>query len=1048
MGLLMRVAQLPVAYIDAWYPDSPIEVKQEAYILVQFQLGLLLTHVVSSVVHAATLSDVRHLIFHGLLVAWALVGLVVVRAGLLRPSLSIVWNNAVAASYMAESLFTRGSPSADWLTMIFACCVVTITCRHEVNAVALLATGAVVFFVEAVDRHYPELGILGWGAKATNCHGVDCELDVVLAVWLILLCVFVTGVASNINRSNSEAFETLVKLISEGRQHEAAQHVASEDVHQLPVYQRLQTLYVLLQGAPTTSPLVPPPPALHVGHFKTGVFTFLDEIPKGPSEAGHAEGGSEASNDSTSVDTGGSPPHHPCIVLTSPLTDASERTFPAVATPSWLRSPKGSMTARQSRRWPMFASADATSEEQTSQGDLPRNPLSGSMPTENHVGTELVGHECTVLAAKFELEAESMADLLVLTTKCVEICTAHGGTALRASKGEIAVAWGLNRLDDARAPAACHFALLFGNGLSQIPGLRWWTISLAAGVVFTQSVGTGRTTGRIICSAGVPLEQASAMASLSRMIGCHVLVSQGVRDGLPEGSFDTQIVDIIPFHVGEEEPSQTLNIYSLSPSASVSEEVSVFNKAFSHFARGDYARALAELDGYSGALHFQAERLGGLCALSGADALPMPYVRHVAPPWVHYEARIAQASEHRTTKRRMTDGLFQGNMVACAPENSEHGSHIRNDIRNDIDGCRGRDNMSDHSSCDDTIPLSFMDNNGYMQRRSERMLGKGAFGSVWLGLSATGALTALKYMPLPRQSPSAQRKSAAAEQQDSSVEEILMLSKLKHQNIVSYKGYGVCGGYLIICLECVSSGTLQGLVDQFGALGEAAVVKYTTHLLEGLQYLHSHGVLHRDFKPANVLIKNDGNCKITDFGAASRINRGSSTSGAPVGTPLYMAPEAARGEPGSGSDIWAFGATVAEMAIGGKIYSEEDRSLSSLQFVRNLANNSSFGPDYTLFMEDTSCNDLIIQCLTRDISKRPKCGDLLRHEFLLNARQHCTKQRSFSVIDGAKIATATPAWKPQACESELSFVDSTETESDVRETRAVLGEAAETDAST
>eukprot|EP00754_Rhynchopus_humris_P046125 Rhum_TRINITY_DN5623_c0_g1::Rhum_TRINITY_DN5623_c0_g1_i1::g.17894::m.17894 len=161
-----------------------------------------------------------------------------------------------------------------------------------------------------------------------------------------------------------------------------------------------------------------------------------------------------------------------------------------------------------------------------------------------------------------------------------------------------------------------------------------------------------------------------------------------------------------------------------------------------------------------------------------------------------------------------------------------------------------------------------------------------------------------------------------------------------------------------------------------------------------------------------------------------------------------MAPEAARGEPGSGSDIWAFGATVAEMATGGKIYSDEDRALPSIVFVRNLANNASFGPDFTLFMEDTACNDLIIQCLTRDISKRPKCGDLLRHVFLLNARQHCTKKRSFSVIDGAKIATATPAWKPKACESELSFVDSTETESDVLQTGAVPGEAAETDTST
>lgn len=84
--------------------------------------------------------------------------------------------------------------------------------------------------------------------------------------------------------------------------------------------------------------------------------------------------------------------------------------------------------------------------------------------------------------------------------------------------------------------------------------------------------------------------------------------------------------------------------------------------------------------------------------------------------------------------------------------------------------------------------------------------------------------------------------------------------------------------------------SLKYLLGQFGALGEQLVKIYSLQILLGLEYLHSQGIVHRDLKCANILIDNDGTCKLSDFGASLKISSSDQSSNELTGSPYWMAP--------------------------------------------------------------------------------------------------------------------------------------------------------------
>ena len=131
---------------------------------------------------------------------------------------------------------------------------------------------------------------------------------------------------------------------------------------------------------------------------------------------------------------------------------------------------------------------------------------------------------------------------------------------------------------------------------------------------------------------------------------------------------------------------------------------------------------------------------------------------------------------------------------------------------------------------------------------------------------------------------------------------------------------GEDGGNPYLVMELVTGGTLADRI-RTGPLSEDAVRRAGLDILAGLGAAHAAGIMHRDVKPANVLMDGHGTAKLADFGIAKPdqpADGGEATATAMViGTPSYLAPERAAGAPASvASDLWAVGVVLYEAAAG------------------------------------------------------------------------------------------------------------------------------------
>jgi serine/threonine protein kinase len=160
---------------------------------------------------------------------------------------------------------------------------------------------------------------------------------------------------------------------------------------------------------------------------------------------------------------------------------------------------------------------------------------------------------------------------------------------------------------------------------------------------------------------------------------------------------------------------------------------------------------------------------------------------------------------------------------------------------------------------------------------------------------------------------------------DSLISEIRILSVLSHQNIVKYLGHHNDENHKVfnIFLEYIPGGSIYVLLRKYEKFNETLTSIYTRHILLGLSYLHSKGIVHRDIKGGNILVGNDGVCKLADFGGAKYLlarNEDSSKQERMFqGTIQWTAPEVLQGsnkQITSQADIWSVGCTVLEMLTG------------------------------------------------------------------------------------------------------------------------------------
>nr|ALM02101.1 Ssk2-like MAPKKK [Ustilago esculenta] len=290
-----------------------------------------------------------------------------------------------------------------------------------------------------------------------------------------------------------------------------------------------------------------------------------------------------------------------------------------------------------------------------------------------------------------------------------------------------------------------------------------------------------------------------------------------------------------------------------------------------------------------------------------------------------------------------------------------------------------------------------------------QFIGGGTFGTVYLAVNLdSGGLMAVKEIRF-------QDISSTPSLYQQIKDEMEVMSMLSHPNIVEYYGIEVHRDRVYIFEEYCQGGSLAALLEHGRIEDETVIQVYTLQMLEGLIYLHSQGIIHRDIKPDNILLDHMGVLKYVDFGAAKILAKNSRTiqrsrktgglgnigmmaqgadggkQGGPAGamaslqgTPMYMSPEVVKGNvdvPQSAADIWSLGCVVLEFATGKRPWSNFDNEWA-IMFHIGMAEQHPALPDPSQL--SPLGIEFIRQCLTINPRQRPTAIQLKEDLWMRN----------------------------------------------------------------
>ena len=200
----------------------------------------------------------------------------------------------------------------------------------------------------------------------------------------------------------------------------------------------------------------------------------------------------------------------------------------------------------------------------------------------------------------------------------------------------------------------------------------------------------------------------------------------------------------------------------------------------------------------------------------------------------------------------------------------------------------------------------------------EGVIGRGGMGAVYRGFDENlNRTVAIKVLP--------EEHAVSEEYVRRFLAEAKAIAQLSHPNVVAVHYAGSEEGQYFFAMEYVEGENLQQIVEREGPLSAKTAVVYAHQAALGLEAACAEGIIHRDVKPANLMLTPDGVIKVADFGLAHGGDPGVTTTGEVAGSPYFMSPEQGRGEHvDHRSDMYSLGATLFFLLTGSPPFTGED----------------------------------------------------------------------------------------------------------------------------